>query len=146
MVPGFKLRMQQELIFLIENFKEFEDLHCIKSYIKIAESSFPPNCMNWVGASCISGLNTEIEMFMTSFDDFKDNGDKMPDRFGEAYLFADTKEEYLNPDFEYKNQFAKQSLYSSMTPISARSYQEKKLTINQQLERTLNNMKTPTAG
>lgn len=33
-----------------------------------------------------------------------------------------------------------------MTPISARSYQEKKLTINQQLEKTLNNMKTPTAG
>ncbi len=33
-----------------------------------------------------------------------------------------------------------------MTPISARSYQEKKITINQQLERTLNQMKTPTAS
>jgi ABC-type proline/glycine betaine transport system ATPase subunit len=33
-----------------------------------------------------------------------------------------------------------------MTPISARSYQEKKMTINQQLERTLTQMKTPTAS
>ena len=33
-----------------------------------------------------------------------------------------------------------------MTPISARSYQEKKMTINQQLERTLTQMRTPTAS
>lgn len=54
----------------------------------MAESTFPPNCINWVGASIIAGLNTEIEMFMTTYEDFKDNNDKMPDRFGEAYLFG----------------------------------------------------------
>lgn len=96
----------------------------------MADSIFAPNCMAWVGASIMAGLNTEIEMFLTNYDDFKENNNKMPDRFGEAYLFAKHEEPYLNPEFEYKNQFAKQSLYSSMTPISARSYQEKKLTIN----------------
>lgn len=146
MIPGFKLRVEQEMHFLIDNYQEFNELEGIKPYICMAESTFPPNCMNWVGASIIAGLNTEIEMFMTTYEEFKENGHKMPDRFGEAYLFATREEQYLNPDFEYKNQFAKQNLYSSMTPISARSYQEKKLTINQQLERTLTQMKTPTAG
>lgn len=83
---------------------------------------------------------------MTSYEEFDQNGDRLIDRFGEAYFFARRDEPYLNPDQEYKNQFAKQSLYSSLTPISARSYQEKKMTINQQLERTLNQMKTPTAS
>ena len=61
-------------------------------------------------------------------------------------MFGTRDEPYFNPEFEYKNQYAKQSLYSSMSPYSARSYQEKKMTINQQLERTLMNMKTPTAS
>ena len=137
MVPGFKLRLRQEMDWLIDNYKEFKELSTIKEYIKLAESSFPPNCINWVGASLVSGLNTEIERFLTTYEEFKDNNEKLPDRFGEAFLFGTRTEPYINPDFEYKNQFAKQSLYSSMTPISARSYQEKKMTINQQLERTL---------
>lgn len=123
MVPGFKLRVHQEMLHLIETCPEFtSELLPIKDYINIAESTFPPNCMAWVGASIIAGLNTEIEMFMTTYEEFKQNNEVMPDRFGEAYLFGFREEPYLNPDFEYKNQFAKTSLYSSMTPVSARSH------------------------
>ena len=61
----------------------------------------------------MASLNTEIGRFMTSQEEFENNGDRLPDRFGEAYLFATRDEPYLNPDFEYKNQYAKQALYSS---------------------------------
>ena len=63
MVPGFNLRLVQEMKFLIDAYPEFKDLDPIKQYITIAETTFPPNCMNWVGASIVSGLNTEIERF-----------------------------------------------------------------------------------
>ena len=79
----------------------------IKDKFKIPDNQFPPNCMTWVGASLVASLNTEIERFMTTAEDFKKNNEVLPDRFGEAYLFATRDEPYLNPDFEYKNQYAK---------------------------------------
>ena len=132
---------------LIETNDEFKMLEPIKECIDIPENQFPPNCITWVGASLVSSLNTEIDRFFISPDDFAKNNECMPDRFGEAYLFAVREEPYLNADFEYKNQYAKQALYSSMSPYSARSYHDKKMTINQQLEKTLMmGMKTPTAS
>jgi len=113
MVPGFKLRLLQEIKLLIENCEEFKELEAIKSRIKIPDNQFPPNCLQWVGGSLVASLNTEIGRFMTSQEEFENNGDRLPDRFGEAYLFALRDEPYLNPDFEYKNQYAKQALYSS---------------------------------
>ena len=94
----------------------------------------------------VASLNTEIGRFMTTVEEFNENGEKLPDRFGEAYLFATRDEPYLNPDFEYKNQYAKQALYSSSSPYSARSGHDKKMTIDQQLEKTLLGMKTPTGS
>ena len=146
MIPGFKLRLIQEMKYLIENFKEFQDLDTIKDKIKIPDCQFPPNCLQWCGGSLVASLNTEIGRFMTSLEEFEENGERLPDRFGEAYLFAMRDEPYLNPDFEYKNQYAKQALYSSMSPYSARSQQDKKMTIDQQLEKTLLGMKTPTGS
>jgi actin-related protein len=107
MVPGFKLRVQQEMDYLIDNYPEFQDLQSLKAKIKIPENQFPPNCLTWVGASLVSSLNTEIERFMTTLDDFNKNNQVLPDRFGEAFLFATRDEPYLNPEFEYKNQYAK---------------------------------------
>jgi hypothetical protein len=107
MCPGFKIRLIQEMRYLVEHHKEFKDLESVQPYFEIAETTFPPNCMNWVGASLVSGLNTEIDRFLTTEDEFKENGDKLPDRFGEAYLFAKREEPHLNPDFFYKNEFAK---------------------------------------
>lgn len=118
----------------------------LKDKIRIPDNQFPPNCLQWVGGSLVSSLNTEIGRFMTSLEEFNEAGDRLPDRFGDAYLFATRDEPYLNPDFEYKNQYAKQALYSSQSPYSARSHQEQKLTIDQQLEKTLLGMKTPTGS
>ena len=146
MVPGFKVRLIQEMKELIDNNPEFQELKQIKEVIKIPDCQFPPNCMAWVGASIVGSLNTEIDRFYTTLDDYTKKNEQLPDRYGEAYLFGTRDEPFFNPEFEYKNQYAKQSLYSSMSPYSARSYQEKKMTINQQLERTLMNMKTPTAS
>jgi len=92
---------------LIETSQEFKDLESIKEYIDIPDNQFPPNCLCWVGASLVANLNTEIDRFFTSPDDFANNNDKMPDRFGDAFLFAMRDEPYLNADFEYKNQYAK---------------------------------------
>ena len=146
MVPGFKIRLVQEMKELIDTLDEFKELETIKELITVCDNQFPPNVLTWVGASIVASLNTEIDRFLTTPEEFTNNGEKIPDRFGEAYLFATRDEPYLNPDFEYKNQYAKQALYSSMSPYSARSYQEKKMTINQQIERQLMNMKTPTAS
>ena len=107
MVPGFKLRLRQEMVHLIESKEEFKDLVAIKDLIEVPDNQFPPNCLTWVGASLVASLNTEIDRFFVSPEDFSKNGDKMPDRFGEAYLFALRDEPYLNADFEYKNQYAK---------------------------------------
>uniref|UniRef100_A0A7S3CI43 Uncharacterized protein n=1 Tax=Strombidium rassoulzadegani TaxID=1082188 RepID=A0A7S3CI43_9SPIT len=147
MVPGFKLRVLQEMKYLIEHYAEFKELETIKERLQIPDNQFPPNCMAWVGASLVASLNTEIERFMTSAEEFTKNGERLPDRFGEAYLFATRSEPYLNPDFEYKNQYAKQALYSSMSPYSARSYQEKKMSITQQIDKQMQfNIKTPTSS
>lgn len=146
MIPGFKIRLMQEMKYLIENVAEFKQLETISKYFRLADCAFPPNVLPWVGASLVASLNTEAERFMTTLEEFEQNDNQLPDRFGDAYLHAFRDEPYLNAEQEYKNQFAKQQLYSAMTPISARSYQEKKMTINQQLERTLHQMKTPTAS
>lgn len=144
MVPGFKLRLEQELKYLIETYAEFTELADITKYIKTNETQFPTNCMVWVGASLLGILNSEIERFACTEKEFKENGEVLPDRFGDAYLFGAREESYLNPDFEFKNQYEKQAMYASMSPYSARSFQEKKMTINQQLEKTLAGLKTPT--
>jgi hypothetical protein len=117
------------MMYLIDNYNEFKDLVTIKDKIKIPDNQFPNNCLVWVGASLVGSLNTEIDRFNTNYEEFKNNNDQLPDRFGDAYLFAMREEPYLNIEFEYKNQYAKQHLYSSMSPYSARSYQEKKMSM-----------------
>ena len=93
--------------YLIDHNKEFAELETIKRRINIADCYFPPNCLPWVGASLVASLNTEIDRFCTTQEDFKNNDDELPDRFGDAYLHGFRDEPYLNADFEYKNQYAK---------------------------------------
>lgn len=82
MIPGFKTRLMQELKFHLENRKEFEQIRDIKDIIQIPENCFPPNCMVWVGASLLSNLNNEIDRFLLTIDEYRDNGNQIPDRFG----------------------------------------------------------------
>ena len=82
MIPGFKARIIQEMKFLVDNFSEFSDLSTIKSNFKIGDNQFPSNCLTWVGASLVASLNTDIDRFLTTAEEFKENNDRMPDRFG----------------------------------------------------------------
>jgi hypothetical protein len=64
MLPGFKLRLHQELLYLLESRSEFETLREIKSLIQIPDNCYPPNSLVWVGASLLSSLNNEIDRFL----------------------------------------------------------------------------------
>lgn len=61
MIPGFKLRLLQEMKHLISTNGLFEELKEIMDFLTIPEFCFPPNCLVWVGASLLSSLNNEID-------------------------------------------------------------------------------------
>ena len=66
MIPGFKLRLLQEMQFLIDNLPEFAELETIRSKITVPDNQFPNNALTWVGGSLVASLNTEIDRFMTN--------------------------------------------------------------------------------
>ena len=70
MIPGFKLRIVQELKYLIDNYAEFSELDSVKKFIKMNETQFPSNCMVWVGASLLGILNSEIDRFACTEKEF----------------------------------------------------------------------------
>jgi len=56
MIPGFKLRLLQELKHLIESRKQFEELQVHLDKIAIPDCVFAPNVCQWVGASLLMSL------------------------------------------------------------------------------------------
>jgi len=64
MIPGFKLRLKQEIKSLIRERSEFEEQRVSLKFVKIPESVFPPNCMPWVGASLLMNLGQEVDRFL----------------------------------------------------------------------------------
>lgn len=71
----------------------------------IPETTFPSNCLVWVGASILSSLNNEIDRFLLTYAEYQQTNNKIPDRYGEAFLFGCTTskrnpELYFNKDFE----------------------------------------------
>lgn len=140
MIPGFKLRLMQELKFHIESRREFECLKEIKDLIQIPENCFPPNCMIWVGASLLSSLNNEIDRFLLTSEEYRENDQVIPDRFGQAFLFGTREENYFNKDFEENLKVQKQNLYSNTTPYSARSLNTKRESIATMIKKQLENM------
>ena len=56
--------------------------------------------MIWVGASLLSSLNNEIDRFLLTLEEYRDNNYEIPDRFGQAFLFGSREENYFNKDFE----------------------------------------------
>ncbi len=54
MIPGFKTRLLQEMRYLMQEMKEFEEIRCVGEHLVMNETCFPPNCMAWAGASVIS--------------------------------------------------------------------------------------------
>jgi actin-related protein len=73
LIPGFKNRLLQELKHHIKTRSEFEQLKDIVEYIQIPENCFPNNCLVWVGASLLSSLNNEVDRFLLTYEEYKDN-------------------------------------------------------------------------
>jgi len=141
-IPGFKKRLLQEIHHLIDHDPSFNELRAIKDLIAVPEVCFPSNTLVWVGASLLSSLNNEIDRFLFTYEDYRDAGFVVPDRFGRAFMTAERKDEYFNHEFEENLKLQKQILYSNTTPYSARSLASKRESIASMLKKSLN-METP---
>lgn len=53
MLNGFYQRMIDELSFIVNNNKEFENIKCIGNDINVHKIIFPRNCLAWIGASLL---------------------------------------------------------------------------------------------
>jgi hypothetical protein len=85
MVPGFKQRLYEELLYTIANTPKYETvLGELAPRIKFADNINPPNILSWVGASLLGSLNGEIERFLITKEEFLESG--LPDRFGNCFL------------------------------------------------------------
>lgn len=142
MIPGFKKRILQELLHLIDVRPEFDELKVIKSYFTIPENCFPPNSLVWVGASLQSSLNNEIDRFLLTYEEYSTryNSEIIPDRYGEAFIFGTRIENYFNREFEENMKIQKQILYSNTTPYSARSLASKREPISVMMQKSLQKM------
>lgn len=142
MVPGFKMRLLQEIKHLINTLPEYNDIQGVQEYLSIHESCFPPNCIVWAGASILSSLNCEVDKFEVTQKDYieKYNQETIPDRFGEAYLFGTRDSLHFNRDFEEFMRAQKNMIFSSTTPYSTRSYTSKREPIEKMLQKMLRTM------
>jgi actin-related protein len=84
MIPGFIERLEEEIIELLD-LEEFSKLKSLKKYVKIQDSVFPRNLLNWIGGSIISVLQG-IEKYAVYADNYKENG--LRDLFGTYYLLG----------------------------------------------------------
>lgn len=100
MIPGFKKRLLQEIKHLLMTRQEFEEIRNIEELLVIQESCFPSNSMVWVGASLLSSLNNEIDRFLITAEEFAEFKERIPDRYGEAFIFGTREADYFNKDFE----------------------------------------------
>ena len=124
MIPGFKTRLLQELKHMIATRKEFEQIANVQEYIAMNESCVPPNCMAWMGASLLSQLNSDIDKFEVTRNEYveKYKEESIPDRYGEAYFFGTRKTMDFNNEFEEYMRAQKSMIFSSTTPYSTKSY------------------------
>jgi actin-related protein len=73
MMPGFKTRLVQEIKHLLTKLPEFEEIKAVvMDNMKMNESCVPPNCMAWMGASIMSQLNSEIDKFEVTRQDYSE--------------------------------------------------------------------------
>lgn len=53
---GFTSRFREELLYFLDNFKEFERIKFVKDDIRFTNIVYPPNILNWLGASIVGSL------------------------------------------------------------------------------------------
>lgn len=84
MIPGFKARLREEISYFLGQIpgveeegkkgeepepmtnaiQEIAEIGDLGDKIKLSDSIFPPNCLEWMGASLLSSLNNEIDRFL----------------------------------------------------------------------------------
>ena len=84
MLPGFKVRLLQEIKEQINKNDEFAELKGIQDVLKIPDSVFAPNIAAWVGASVLMNLQVqqdkkepipvEIDRFLLTDDQYNAEG------------------------------------------------------------------------
>jgi len=83
MIPGMHRRLLGELQYSVENIDKYKGLIGLKDKFRVENSIYPANILAWVGASLLSCLNEEVDMFLISKGEFeKDCKGILPDRFG----------------------------------------------------------------
>jgi len=85
MIPGFKWRLIEELSHYIKTMPKYESLIKIEQNFNFVDSIFPPNIINWVGASLLGSLNDEINRFLVWKTDYEWSK-IVPDWFGCVFL------------------------------------------------------------
>ena len=100
MIPGFKKRLIQEIKALIQSNDEFEPLRSILQWIKVPELIYAPNICAWVGASILMSLGTDVDRFLLTQEQYKAEGEVIPDRFGDAFINLQREGNYFNKNWE----------------------------------------------
>ncbi len=124
MIPGFKKRLIQEVKALIQADDEFEPLRSIVQWIKVPELIYAPNVCNWVGASILMSLGTDADRFLLTQEQYKAEGEVIPDRFGDAFINLQREGNYFNKNWEIsfshnqKIDFAKSPQLSDRSLVS----------------------------
>jgi len=66
MIPGFGLRLQQEIKDFIDKRPEFDQLKAIRKLVRVPESIYAPNSLAWIGASIMMSLSLGDEKIKES--------------------------------------------------------------------------------
>lgn len=56
--------------------------------------------MNWVGASLVMSLGKEADLFLLSLEQYNEQEQTIPDRYGQAFLLFERKKNFFNKKFE----------------------------------------------
>ena len=100
MVPGFRKRLLKEIKTFILTRNEFEGLRSLEKKVKIPENIFAPNVAAWSGASILMSLGQDVDRFLLTAEQYKKEGERLPDRFGEAFLTFDRYGDFFNKNWE----------------------------------------------
>ena len=98
MIPGFKVRLLQELRHLVANCKEYEELQVHADKIAIPDCVFAPNVCQWVGASLLMSLGQDVDRFLLTVEQYSAEG--LKDRFGDTFLTFNRQGIYFNKNWE----------------------------------------------
>jgi hypothetical protein len=56
--------------------------------------------VNWVGASLVMSLGKEADLFLLSLEQYNEQEQTIPDRYGQAFLLFERKKNFFNKKFE----------------------------------------------